>query len=149
MAHPHPVPIPDSELVGEPKDEQTVRYSDPENPPTNIRGGTEVSEDWPDPWPLTGMTNREWAVMLLTYIFGSDVIPISDPEVVKKVEYLTRALDIACMYSQPPGQKIRLRLCDLLDEALDKIEVLDGVQSGGWVSQSRNEVEMARRFKGR
>ena len=117
--------------------------------------GTTYSDvDWPDPWPLKGMTNRQWAEMLLSYIFASDVVlPYPEP----KVQYLTRALDVACMYSQTPGQRIRLALCDLLDEAMDKMEELIPVARGvdlptdeleRYVQRVRIEVSNARKFKG-
>lgn len=103
------------------------------------------TQDWPDPWPLKGMTNAEWARMLMAYLFASDIVP---PSLESRVQYLTRALDIACMYSQPPGQKIRLRLCDLLEEAMNELEGI-GSADFAYIASVRSEVENARRFKGR
>lgn len=84
--------------------------------------------------------------MLLAYLFG--LVEVPEGSLDNNVQYLARALDIACMYSQPPGQKIRLRLCDLLEEAMNKLEDSPNADHA-YLAGVRSEVESARRFKGR
>ena len=80
----------------------------------------DLQEDYPDPWPKPGWMNNEWAAFILNVVLPlkdkeSSLGDIVDPlSYESKLNFLKRALDIACMHSIRPKDRF-------IDDLIEKL----------------------------
>lgn len=95
-----------------------------------------------DPFPKKGMSNGEWSAMLLGVILDPKDMPFE----VRK-QYLTRALDIACIHSNRPADRFMDGLREKLAEAIDRLGKLDpNFEQADFVKDCNQLLEQVRKL---
>lgn len=102
-----------------------------------------MADEFPDPFPKRqGMTNREWADQLLGVMDSRELTSTMC------AAYLTRALDIACMYSTRPKDRFMDQLVAKLERAATMIESVsfEGSKGVGFVKDCRALINQIRSY---
>lgn len=95
-----------------------------------------------DPFPKKGMGNPEWADMLLKVILDPKDMPFA-----ARKQYLTRALDIACIHSNRPVDRFMDGLTTKLAEAIDRLGKLDpNFEQADFVKDCNQLLEQVRKL---
>lgn len=105
-------------------------------------------EGFPDPWPEKGWTNQQWADFLLHIVLPPEGSGVADFSYSEKQAFLTRALDIACMHSTRPRDRLMDDLIKKLGEAAGMIDSVSMQGSAGiqFVAECNLLIDKARKM---